>query len=246
MDHAHPIVEWNGLAFNLSTMLTSTVAAIIVLIIAIAGASKIAANGSDASIQAPSGMQNFMEWVIDFVRNTIASTMSLKVGEKYIGLGVALVMYILIANLLGLPIAIVTADDHVLWWKSPTADPHVTLTMSVMVIVMCQIFGVRERGPGGYLKSYLEPQWWMLPLTVVEQAANTLTLGLRLFGIIFAGEILLSLLTNAYFAGFFGMAAAAIPTMVWIGFKIFVSAIQAYVFLILTMVYISHRVSTDH
>ena len=239
MEHAHPIAFFMGLEFNMSTVLMSTIAAIIVFLIARAGAQA-------ATTSTPSGMQNFMEYIIEFVRDTIASTMSLKQGEKFISLGLALIMYIFVANMLGLPFSIVTGDDHTLWWKSPTADPHVTLTLSVSVIILTQIFGIREHGVGGYLKSYAKPQWWMLPLNIIEQIANTLTLGLRLFGNIYAGEVLLALLAGAVAFGAFGIIGAAIPLIVWQAFSIFVGTIQSFVFLILTMVYMAHRISHDH
>ncbi|MEW9671198.1 F0F1 ATP synthase subunit A [Ammoniphilus sp. 3BR4] len=243
MEHGHPIVTLMGLEFNLSTVLMSTIAALIAFWIARAGAAAVA-SGSTAA--APKGMQNFMEWVVEFIRNNIASTMSMKQGEKYVALGLTLILYIFVSNMLGLPFAIVAGDHHTLWWKSPTADPHVTLTMSVTIIILTQIFGIRERGFGGYLKSYAEPQAWMLPLNIIEQFANTLTLGLRLFGNIYAGEVLLALLAGSVSAGVFAMVGAAIPMIVWQAFSIFVGAIQSFVFLILTMVYIAHRVSHDH
>lgn len=285
MGHINPLwaPEWaTWLTFNLSTVLMSTIAAIIVFILARAGVKA-------ATTTTPSGMQNFMEWVIEFVRNTIASTMSLKQGEKFIALGVTLLMFIFVSNMLGLPFAI-TADDHfshkaaeehalhegeanhedskegvageeeilaqegqqeadnhhTLWWKSPTADPHVTLTLSVAVILLTQIFGIREHGVGGYLKSFTTPQWWMTPLNIIEQMANTLTLGMRLFGNIFAGEILLGLLAGAIAFGAIGFIGAALPMLVWQAFSIFVGTIQSFIFLILTMVYMSHRISHDH
>jgi len=240
LEHAKPLVTLFGLDFNQSTVLMSTIAALIVFVIARAGA-KVVTNQNTA---APSGMQNFMEWVIEFVRNTIASTMSLKQGERYIVLGLTLVMFIFVSNMLGLPLAIVS--DHELWWKSPTADPHVTLTLSVTVILLTQIFGIKEHGVGGWLGSYLKPQAWMLPLNLIEQFANTLTLGLRLFGNIYAGEVLLGLLAASVHSGFLAMIGAAIPMLVWQAFSIFVGTIQSFVFLILTMVYIAHRVSHDH
>jgi F-type H+-transporting ATPase subunit a len=272
VEHVNPIVQMFGLDFNLSTMLMSTIAAVIVFFIAIAGAKA-------ATSKVPSGMQNFMEWVIEFVRNTIASTMSLKQGEKFIALGLTLVMYIFVSNMIGLPFAVLVEDqfaheaaesahaetEHVgtdgqesgasegkeehfttLWWKSPTADPHVTLTLSVTIILLSQIFGIREHGLGGYLASFARPQWWLTPINVLEQFANTLTLGLRLFGNIFAGEVLLGMLAAAVGFGLLGTIGAALPMLIWQGFSIFVGAIQSFIFLILTMVYLSHRISHDH
>jgi len=88
--------------------------------------------------------------------------------------------------------------------------------------------------------------WFMFPLKIIEEFANTLTLGLRLYGNIFAGEILLALLVGGLATGVGGTIAAIIPTMVWQAFSIFVGAIQAFIFTMLTMVYMAHKVSHDH
>ncbi len=83
-------------------------------------------------------------------------------------------------------------------------------------------------------------------MKIIEEFANTLTLGLRLYGNIFAGEILLGLLAGSLATGFAGTVVAIIPTIVWQAFSIFVGAIQAFIFTMLTMVYMSHKVSHDH
>jgi F-type H+-transporting ATPase subunit a len=88
---------------------------------------------------------------------------------------------------------------------------------------------------------------FLFPLKIIEEFANTLTLGLRLYGNIFAGELLLSLLAAGLaHQGIIGTIAAIPLTMVWQGFSIFVGTIQAYIFTMLTMVYLAHKVSHDH
>lgn len=91
-------------------------------------------------------------------------------------------------------------------------------------------------------------------MKLIEEFANTLTLGLRLYGNIFAGEILLGLLaglaTNFYTQnialGIVGTLGAIVPMIVWQAFSLFVGTIQAFIFTMLTMVYISHKVSDEH
>ena len=85
----------------------------------------------------------------------------------------------------------------------------------------------------------------MFPIKIIEEFANTLTLGLRLYGNIFAGEILLGLLATGLATGVVGNIAAALPMLIWLGFSVFVGAIQSYIFTMLTMVYLSHKVSSD-
>ena len=87
---------------------------------------------------------------------------------------------------------------------------------------------------------------FLAPLKVIEEFANTLTLGLRLYGNIFAGEILIGLLATLGASSAFGLIGALVPSLAWLGFSVFIGAIQAFIFVMLTMVYMSHKVSTDH
>jgi F-type H+-transporting ATPase subunit a len=192
----------------------------------------------------PTGMQNFMEWVMDFVKNIINSTMDWKDGGRFHILGITIIMYIFVANMLGLPFSITV--DGVLWWKSPTADPAVTLTLATLIVGLSHFYGVKMRGAGAYGREFFKPFWFMFPIKIIEEFANTLTLGLRLYGNIYAGEILLSLLAAGLATGVGGTIAAALPMLVWQGFSVFVGAIQSFIFCMLTMVYLAHKVSSDH
>ncbi|MFD1735199.1 F0F1 ATP synthase subunit A [Bacillus salitolerans] len=246
MEHTAPRVEFLGLWFNLSNVMMTTITAVIVFIIAIIATRSLSMR--------PTGAQNFFEWIMDFVRNIIKSTMDWNTGGRFLTLGVTLLMYIFVANMLGLPFAIVDEGKHELWWKSPTADPIITLTLAVMVVALSHFYGVKMKGAGEYGKDYFKPFPVFLPIKIIEEFANTLTLGLRLYGNIFAGEILLGLLaglaTNGYLesmgSGILGTIMSAIPMLIWQGFSIFVGAIQAFIFVMLTMVYLAHKVSHDH
>jgi F-type H+-transporting ATPase subunit a len=231
LNHGSPTAEFLGLTFNLSNVLMITVASVIVFIIAVLGSRSLSMK--------PTGMQNFMEWVMDFVRNMINSAMDWKTGGRFQLLGMTLIMYLFVSNMLGLPFAVVI--DHNLWWKSPTADPVVTLTLAVMVIGLSHYYGIKMKGFKGYLKAYKNP------MSLIEEFSNTLTLGLRLYGNIFAGEVLLGLLAGSLaMSGVVGFIGAIIPTIAWMGYSIFVGAIQSFIFVTLTMVYLSHKVSQDH
>lgn len=240
MDHGAPEVTLHvgslPITFNLATVLTLLVSATIVFIIAFISTRNLQLK--------PTGMQNFMEWVMDFVKGIIKSNMDWKTGGRFHVLGITLIMFIAVANMLGLPFSgIVIHGD--LWWKSPTADPVVTLTLASMVTVLATFYGIKLHGVGHYFKTFVQPKSFLLPLKIIEEFANTLTLGLRLYGNI-AGEILLGLLAGMAGGGFLGFLGAIIPTMAWLGFSIFVGFIQAFVFTMLTMVYLSHKVSKDH
>jgi F-type H+-transporting ATPase subunit a len=213
-----------------------TIASAIVFLLAVLSTRRLAMK--------PTGMQNFMEWVMDFVKNIINSTMDWKDGGRFHILGITIIMYIFVANMLGLPFSIVV--DGVLWWKSPTADPAVTLTLATLIVGLSHFYGVKVKGAGAYGREFFKPFWFMFPIKIIEEFANTLTLGLRLYGNIYAGEILLSLLAAGLATGVGGTIAAALPMLVWQGFSVFVGAIQSFIFCMLTMVYLAHKVSSDH
>ncbi|MEH7480418.1 F0F1 ATP synthase subunit A [Neobacillus drentensis] len=237
MHHEVPEFKFMGLWFNGANMLMITVASLIVFLIAVLSTRKLAMK--------PTGMQNFFEWVMDFVKGIINSTMDWKEGGRFHILGITLIMYIFVSNMLGLPFAIVV--DEKLWWKSPTADPIITLTLAVMVLALSHYYGVKLKGVKGYAEGFFSPMKFLFPLKIIEEFANTLTLGLRLYGNIYAGELLLSLLaTGLAHQGIAGTIAAVPLTLVWQGFSIFVGTIQAYIFTMLTMVYLAHKVSHDH
>lgn len=234
--HENPTHEWLGLTFNLSNVMMLTVTALIVLLIAVVSTRNLSLK--------PTGMQNFMEWLMDFVKGIIKSNMDWNSGGRFHILGITLIMFIFVSNMLGLPFSIII--DGVLWWKSPTADPIITMTLAVMVMVLTHYYGIKLKGLSEYGKDYLKPLPFLLPLKIVEEFANTVTLGLRLYGNIYAGEVLLGLLAGIGGASFLGFAGALLPTLAWQGFSIFVGTIQAFIFVILTMVYMSHKVSHDH
>lgn len=236
MEHEAPMYEFLGLNFNLANVLMITVASLVVFIIAIVSTRRIAMK--------PTGMQNFMEWVMDFVKGLINSNMDWKDGGRFHILGITLIMYIFVSNMLGLPFSI--TYDGVLWWKSPTADPAVALSLSAMVMGLSHYYGFKLKGVKAYGKEFFKPFWFMFPIKIIEEFANTLTLGLRLYGNIFAGEILLGLLAGGLATGTVGTIAAILPTLAWQGFSVFIGAIQAFIFTMLSMVYLSHKVSQDH
>lgn len=226
-------ISW--LSVNLANVLMIIVTFTIVLVLSILGARNLQMK--------PTGVQNVMEWILDFVKGIINDTMDWKTGRMFLPLAITLFLFILVGNMLGV-ITTIIYDDKV-WWTSPTADPGVTLTLSTMIILLSHYYGLKLRGAKHYVKGYFTPVWYLFPIKLVEEFANTLTLGLRLFGNMFAGGVLLTLLVQLTKTGIVGFIGGAIPFMAWQGFSIFIGAIQAFIFTMLSMVYISHKVS-DH
>jgi F-type H+-transporting ATPase subunit a len=240
--HDFPVLEIGSLNIDISSFLAITVSFIIVLVLALTATRNL-------SVDNPSKLQNFMEWVVEFVHNLAASTMPLDKAKKYISLGMTIILFIFVSNLLGLPFGIVTHHEHGLtlfgykieghefaWWKSPTADLSVTSGLAVVVFFLIHYLGIKNNTKH-YFKHYFEPFWFFFPLNLIKVFSKPLTLALRLFANIFAGEVLIA---TILMAGVFGTPLL----LAWQGFSLFVGAIQAFLFTILTMVYISE--STVH
>ncbi|WJH36266.1 F0F1 ATP synthase subunit A [Paenibacillus aurantius] len=260
MEHIAPIIHLGGIEFDLSVILMILVTSAIVLILGLMAV-------RNASVTNPTKMQNFLEWVIEFVVNIIGSTMDFKKGKLYLSLGLALIMYIFVGNMLGLPAAIITEHEkpasafgqefvtqeqldeahhkaeakgteshgvEVSWYKSPTADVAVTGALTVLVIGLTHFEGLR-RNRKYYLKHYVDPYIPFLPLNLIKEVAKPLSLALRLYGNIYAGEVMIAVIK--------GLSWFGIPALiVWQGFSVFVGAIQAFVFVMLTMVYMSQAI----
>lgn len=246
--HHFPVLNLGGLNIDISTFLSIIVSCVIVFILA-----RLAVR--NLSVTNPSKIQNFMEWVIEFVHGIIASTMPLNRVKPFVSLGLTLIMFIFVSNLLGLPFGIVTSHTEpvtlfglavvtpemiqaageqgyeLAWWKSPTADVSVTFGLALIVFFLTHFLGLKLNKKH-YLKHYFEPFWFFFPLNIIKELSKPLTLGLRLYANIFAGEVLIA---TILMAGAFGIPLL----MAWQGFSIFVGAIQAFLFTILTMVYIS-------
>ncbi len=194
----------------------------------------------------PKGKQNAIEWVIDFVRNIISDNMPSKEITNLHLLAFTFFMFVFVANIIGLMTKIVLPGD-ISVWKSPTADPYVTLTLALIVIVLSNFLGTERFGFKGYIKnSYFKPVAFLFPVKILEEFTNVITLGLRLYGNIYAGEVLLTLIAKMFLSlGWLSLPLAVPLEMIWIAFSIFIGAIQAYVFVTLAMVYISHKIEAE-
>lgn len=241
MDHEAPIVhDFLGISwldFNKATIMMIVISSVIVFVIMFLASRNLKMK--------PTGMQNAIEALIDFVKGIIGDSMDWRTGKMFLPLGLTLISYIFISNILG--VITVGVYDHNLWWKSPTSDAGITLSLAAFVIVLSNFYGIKLKGFKRYGKEgFMEPIPFILPFKIIEEFTNTMTLGFRLFGNIFAGEILLSLIMKMAFIAIPYTFIAVLPMMAWQGFSLFIGAIQAFIFTMLTMVYMSHKVADDH
>lgn len=227
-----------GLGFSLNIIISVLVTCIVVFLFSFIATRKLA-------VRPTSKGQLAIEYLADFIRNMISSSLHWKVGQQFHLLGFTLFLFVWVANMLGL-VFILNIDGHS-YWKSPTASPIVTLGLALMVILLTHYFGIKENGFKEYfLNSYIRPVAPLMPIKLLEEFTNTLTLALRLYGNIYAGEILLGLIASL--ANSYGLLTwvVGIPLqMVWQGFSIFIGSIQAFVFTTLTMVYLAHKIEAE-
>ncbi|MDR0297393.1 MAG: F0F1 ATP synthase subunit A [Streptococcaceae bacterium] len=189
----------------------------------------------------PSGKQNVLEWVVDFVNGVSRDFLGAKEQPRFSLLSFALFSFLLVANSIGLVTKISINDTS--YWKSPTANVVIDLTLAFMVVLLSNLQGVVRFGFVGYFKnSFLKPPAALLPMNILEEFTNTLSLGLRLYGNIFAGEIMLGLIASISASNWLLMPVSIVLNVAWIGFSLFISALQAYVFVLLTNLYMSHKV----
>ncbi|GAB6172775.1 F0F1 ATP synthase subunit A [Paradesulfitobacterium aromaticivorans] len=246
------LVLWNffGGTLHAKTLVMTWIVMAIIIIFALLGVRKL-------SSRTPGKMQNVLEWVFDFVSKLISDNMSYEKGRPLLGYLVTLIMFVFFSNMLGLVpnltfnlfeyFHVEFAELNKIFegpsFMSPTADINTTLALALLTIILVIAMGVKHHG-GRYFHHFLEPNPAFLLIHVIDMASKPMTLGFRLFGNIFAGEILLKVILML--PGIW-VLPGIIPDVIWLGFSVFVGAIQSFVFTVLTTAYVAQAVAAgDH
>ena len=183
----------------------------------------------------PSGAQNFWELIVELWVGVSEQTMGRRRARRFMPLVATAFLFILFSNWFGtLPIGYLTitdAEGHAVpIFRSANSDLNVTAAMAVFMIVLAEFFELKSLGLLGYIKGLVIPN----PMRWLEIFTRPLSLSFRLFGNIFAGEVLLAtMLTVAPFVLF-----------VFIALELFVGLIQALIFSMLSLVFLS--IATVH
>lgn len=182
------------------------------------------------SVETPGKFQHLMEVVVEFVRN-MSSEIIGHGATRYVSLLGTLGIFILVCNVFGL---IPTLD-------TPTGHIEVTLGLAVAAFVYYNYQGFRHHGPIGYLKTFWGPIWWLgfllFPVELISNTFRLLSLSVRLYANMFAGKLLEEV---------FGAMLPVVLPATMMALHVFVSFIQAYIFVLLPAVYISLAVSEEH
>ena len=217
------VIKFYYCAITVDTLVSSAVAIIVTLAIGFFVASRLRPG-------VPSKLQWLLEFIVGYVKDLIGETVGADVGF-ILPIAATAGIYIFVANWLDFfPLGAITV------LKPANADLNQTLAMALVVFVIVEAYAIRVRGLGGYLKHFLRPPF--PPLTIIEEIVKPVTLSLRLFGNIFAGLLMVHLITLVVESIPAAIPLSAAALVLWKAFDVFfVGTIQAFIFMLLTIIY---------
>jgi F-type H+-transporting ATPase subunit a len=182
------------------------------------------------SADRPGYLQQIFELIHQFVSGESKDALG-KQAAKYMPFFGTLFIFILFCNLIGI----------IPGFESPTIDPSVPAGCALATFCYYNLMGLREQGAVGYAKHFAGPVWWlaplMLPIEIISHMARPLSLTIRLYANMYAGEQVTLV--------FLGLTYFLVPA-VFMGLHVFVSLLQAYIFMLLTMMYVAGAVAHEH
>lgn len=232
----HHTAKWLGMTVNTDTILSTAIAAVIVIALAFFLRIKVTSTG------VPGGVQLFFEAITIGMRNQIESAIGMRIAPFVLPLAVTIFVFILISNWLAVfPFQYTDAAGHTTELLKPAAaDINYVLALALFVFICYHAAGFWRRGLLGHpfrvLKGHVA---FMAPFNLVEEIAKPISLSLRLFGNIFAGGILVALI--ALFPPYILWA----PNAIWKAFDLFVGLIQAFIFALLTILYFAQAMEME-
>lgn len=211
--------------------------------------------GKNLDADKPSGMQNLLETVVEFVNQQVKDIFP--TADKWIGpLAITIFVWVLLMNAMDfLPVDLLPSlvggvasafgvDPHHVFFKAvPTTNLDTTFALALMVFALIIFYNVKNKGLIGYIKVFLFHPFgkWLIPvniiMTTIEEVAKPVSLGLRLFGNMFAGELLFMLIALLAFSVWAMPVQVALGTL-WGIFHMLVVPLQAFIFMLLTIVYL--------
>lgn len=173
----------------------------------------------------PGRLQVLGELLIEQLFGLAEETLDKEMAKKYGPMICALFMFLALSNWLGI-------IPHL---EEPTKDLNTPLSLGLMGFFIAHTAGIKTRGLKNYLKGYIEPFFFMAPLNIIGELANVVSISFRLFGNIMGGSIIILVVSYLTYS-------IVLPPFLNAFFGLFVGTIQAFVFTMLTTVYISLQV----
>lgn len=195
-----------------------------VLILLLAGGSFLITR--NLSLQPGKG-QALLEMIVEVLDAQITDTMQVADPSRFRALIGTLFLFIFAANWSSLVPGI----------EPPTATMETDVALALIVFVVSLVCGVASQGLGGYLRSFAEPSWVMIPLNIVEQLTRTFSMFVRLFGNIMSGVFVVGIALS--------LAGLLVP-IPFMALDLLTGAIQAYIFSVLAMVFVGAALKPSH
>ena len=173
----------------------------------------------------PHPVQVVAESLVNTFYNLVVDTLDEEKAKKYFPMICTLFIFFLLCNWIG----------GIPMMAEPTRDLNTTLGMGILGGVVSHYSGIRVKGIMGYLKEYFTPMWFMAPMNLISEIAQVVSVSFRLYGNILGGAIIIIIGSQL-------LASIIIPPFLVMYFGLFVGAVQAFVFTMLTLVYISLKV----
>lgn len=211
-----PLGNYN-LVFNLDTMIMTWLI-IVVLIVFGCFATK-------SRKLVPNRVQATGELIVGAIFGLAYDTLDEKLAKKYAPMVTALFMFLVLCN----------------WWgiipgfSEPTKDLNLPLALGLMSFVISHAVGIKSKGIKKYIKGYLDPIFLMAPINIIGELSKVVSMSFRIFGNIMGGSIIILVVSYLCFS-------LVLPPILNGFFGLFVGTIQAFVFTMLTIVYISVQV----
>lgn len=240
-EHTYLITKLFGydITLNIPSVFTTLITVILTFIFVMFITSRI-------KLRPDSRRQSMAELLAVFVSDNIikGNVDWKKYGKGLWATALTLISLIAVANTIGVIIEV--NYNGVTYINSITADPTFTFTMATLVIAFSHYAGIKYKGTKHYLGTYTSSGIGITPFKILEEFTNLLTLSLRLFGNIYAGEVILGLLGALCATGVIQAVLGILGLVAWKGFSLAIGMIQAYIFTILSFIYLSHKISEEH
>ena len=173
----------------------------------------------------PNPFQVVGEFLVNAFYGLAKDALDEEMGRKYFPLICALFMFLLLSNWLGIIPKL----------SEPTKDLNTPLSLGIMGFFIAHYAGIKTKGFKQYAKEYFEPIFFMAPLNVIGELAKVISISFRLFGNIIGGAIIILVVSHLIYS-------LVLPPFLVCFFSLFIGTIQAFVFTMLTLVYISVQV----
>lgn len=209
----------------------------------------------NATAGVPGGMQNFVEMIVEFIEDITSNIFAYR-NSMIAPMAFTIFVWVFLMNLMDLIpvdwIPLLAGASGIHFMKIvPTTDPNVTLGMALAVFVLILYFSVRQKGLGGFLgelafhpfPKVLAPA--NLFLEGVTLLAKPISLGLRLFGNMYAGEMIFVLIAIMFSSGVVTFIGGSVLQWGWALFHVLIITLQAFIFSVLTVVYMAQAYDVE-